>query len=577
MILYHLDAMLWPILGSATFIALIGVYLWRRRGDTDGALPLALTAFVLVLWCLAAAAEVAATDPAVQRRWFVIRDAFTLPGVVLAFWFAIAYAGLQRWVTRPLVAVLVAATAAHVLLSIVDGGRLLWSNIWLDGEVQGDRTTLGLLFGAFAVAMFLASTAVFLLLFVRSPAHRQPVAVILIGQVALRVLYPMVVFEIAYIPNIVAGVIGFDFVTAMYALALFRLRLFDLVPVARQTMFVRLPDPLLVLDPAGRIADLNEAAERLLEPPSRAVIGRPLATALAAFPGVAEGIGRSDPTAREVSFDRPTGARTYEVVSTPLSDWQGRPIGRLVLMHDITALRAVEAQLLERERVLAAVEERERMARELHDGLSQDLWLAKLKTCRLMALPDLPDEARVLTDEVTVALDAGLDDARDAVAAMRLTAEQGETLCQLLERRLEDFEDRFGLAVELDCPRELPAISPRAETEALRITQEALTNVRRHADATVVRVRAAVAGGLLVVEIRDNGRGFDPATTAKSAYGLAGMRERATLIGGDLQVESAPQRGTCVRLTIPVGASVVPAGTVEPELVAPDPIPASVS
>ncbi|MDA8201376.1 MAG: hypothetical protein M0Z49_01170 [Chloroflexi bacterium] len=111
---YHYDPLLWPTLGSAAFIAAIALYLWRRRTTTKGALPLALVALLLALWCVGGAAEVAATDLATQRAWFLLRDALTIPSVVLAFWFALEYAGLERALTRPVVAVLAGVTIAHV-------------------------------------------------------------------------------------------------------------------------------------------------------------------------------------------------------------------------------------------------------------------------------------------------------------------------------------------------------------------------------------------------------------------------------------------------------------------------------
>ena len=552
---YHYDPLLWPTLGSAAFIGAIALYLWRRRATTKGAFPLALVALLLAVWCLGGAAEVAATDIATQRAWFLLRDALTIPSVVLAFWFALEYAGLERWLTRPVVAVLAGVTIAHVGLDLVDGGRLVWSSVWWNGgQVQGTRTPLGLAFAGGVVLLFVLSTAVFLFLFVRSPAHRMPVALILVGQVALRVLYPLGVFNIVYVPNIVSGVVGFDCVAVMYAVALFRFRLFDLVPVARETILARMPDAMLVLDAGGRIADANEAALRLVGRGGRGVLGQPAATALAASPELARSVVDTD-TSGEASYETEDGSCTCQVSSTPLSDWQGRPMGRLVLLHDITALRRIEAQLLVQERALAAAAERERLARELHDGLAQDLWLAKLKVTRLATQPELGPEARALTDEVTAAVDAGMAEAREAVATMRAAWGTSESLRELLSRSLDDFEDRFGLSVEFDCGADLPALSSRAEAETLRIVGEALTNVRRHADATVVRVRGAVDDGRLVLEVRDNGRGFDPGSIGDTAYGLAGMRERAARIGAQIEIESAPRRGTRVRLVVPGGAA----------------------
>ena len=134
----------------------------------------------------------------------------------------------------------------------------------------------------------------------------------------------------------------------------------------------------------------------------------------------------------------------------------------------------------------------------------------------------------------------------------------------MLAHSVDDFADRFGLRVEFECEEDLPPLSPRAQAEALRIAQEALTNVRRHADASLVRVRAAVEDGRLVLVVGDNGCGFDPATVGETAYGLASMRERAALIGGELRIDSAPQDGTRVSLLVPLQLATAPAMTIAP-------------
>ena len=558
---YDFTPSVWPILASAAFMPLLAALLWRRR-EVRGAVPLSILAILTGALCLAMAAETAATGIDARKAWFLARDALVLPSGIVILWFALEYASLERYLSRPLIAALVGSVLLHLVLYLPEGGQLLWSRVWWDGDVRGELATLGIAFTAYAFAAFVLSTAILLVLFVRSPAHRAPVALIVAGHVAVRVVYPLAALKIVELPN-AANVLVLDFAALMYATALLRFRLFDLVPMARQTILERMPDGLLVLDSGGRLADVNEAILRLLGLERGAVLGRPVATGLAAYPDLARAIVVHQESRAEVSLESERGPSTCELSSTPLADWQGRPIGRLVLLHDITALRRLEAQLVERERALAGAQERERLARELHDGLAQDLWLAKLKATRLAAQPDLGPEARALSDEVTLAVDAGIAEARHAVAAMRLPAETNGGLRELLERSLEDFEDRFGLGVEVDFGPDLPALSARTEAETLRIVHEALTNVRRHADATVVRVRASVDDGRLVLEIRDNGRGFDLGSVGDTAYGLAGMRERAAIIGGEIEIDSAPGKGTCVRLGVPVAGDAAVA-TVAP-------------
>jgi signal transduction histidine kinase len=221
---------------------------------------------------------------------------------------------------------------------------------------------------------------------------------------------------------------------------------------------------------------------------------------------------------------------------------------------DLRALRAANAAL-DRMRVTeierAALEERARVAREIHDGLAQQLWFAKLKFDRLA--PQVPSEAGSLSEEVSQALDAAIIEARQATLTMRASVDQDLPLGDMIQRQVDDFVQRSGLRAELQAAPELPAaIQPRHQVELLRILQEALTNVRRHADATVVRIRADVVDRALVLTVVDNGRGFDPGTAREDGLGLLGMEERARLIGGQLRVISAPSDGTQVQLTLPL-------------------------
>jgi len=206
----------------------------------------------------------------------------------------------------------------------------------------------------------------------------------------------------------------------------------------------------------------------------------------------------------------------------------------------------------------AALEERTRLSRELHDGLAQDLWLAKLKVGRLGSLPDLSPTARDVCGEVAGAIDAGLADARQAVMTLRLGSEPAVSMTELLARYVDDFGERFGLRTSFECDGDLPRLPPRAEAELLRIVQEALNNVARHADATFVRVRAGVSGSKLELAVGDNGSGFEPDLVREGRFGLASMRERAQMIGGELTIDSRPQDGTRIHVAVPleVGGSV---------------------
>jgi two-component system sensor histidine kinase UhpB len=204
----------------------------------------------------------------------------------------------------------------------------------------------------------------------------------------------------------------------------------------------------------------------------------------------------------------------------------------------------------------ATLEERARLAREIHDGLAQHLWFAKLKFERLSST--LADDDRPLAMDVTQALDAAIVEAREALVTMRSGLDEDVPFADMLERTVDDFESRSGLRVEFAVSSGMPAtLGPRVQVELLRIVSEALTNVRKHADATTVRVKAEVSDGEILIKITDNGRGFSQDEAFAQGMGLQGMRERAGLIGGSLMVMSEISGGTSIEVRAPVVATGV--------------------
>lgn len=559
---YEYTPWIWPSLGSAAFTGAVGLYLWRRR-ETPGALPLALGALVMALWCLANAAETAATDFGTQQLWFVCRDALGLPGAIAALWFTLEYAGFGRLLTRPVVALLVGSVIVHAPLYVIDGGRLLWSEVWWEGGIRADLNPVGAAFNAYGFGVFLLATAVFLILFARSPAHRLPVALILLGQVAIRAAYPLGALNLAHLPNFPLIILAFDFATLMYVIALFRFRLFDLVPVARETIIERMPDGMLVLDVNDRVADLNRAAEVLFDVPRSQALGCPVATLPGASGDLARLLAEPANGKGKVPVGGGEGQRWCHVSTTPLVDWHRLPIGRLVLLDDITDSRRAEEQLVERERALAAVQERERMARELHDSVGQVLGYVSMEADavrKLLADGRRAEAAEQLARVAAVAREAHAD-VRAYIEELHDVPSVQRPFLDALRREVDAFARNYGVPVELSIHSALDAPAPGQEEQAqlLRIVLEALTNARRHAAARQVRIDLDAEDSRVRIVIADDGRGFDTAAVAADddgRYGLRFMRERVEQLHGELEILSAPGRGTRLVVRVPLHLAI---------------------
>jgi signal transduction histidine kinase len=202
----------------------------------------------------------------------------------------------------------------------------------------------------------------------------------------------------------------------------------------------------------------------------------------------------------------------------------------------------------------ASLAERNRLAREVHDGLAQDLWVAKLAAERLGQARDM-DQVRDIHRELEDLIGVSIADARESVMALREAGKSGTALSEMLERYVRRFGEQTGLDTDLRIdPPEFGVLAPEVSGELLRIAQEALNNVRRHADATAVTVDLVRADDAIRLTVRDNGIGFD-LSQRSAGYGLESMRERAAIAGGTLSIESGPASGTVVTVELAAGGT----------------------
>lgn len=228
---------------------------------------------------------------------------------------------------------------------------------------------------------------------------------------------------------------------------------------------------------------------------------------------------------------------------------------RLIELFALHAGIAIEnARLHETVGRLAVIEERDRIGKDLHDGIIQSMYGVSLS---LEDLPELmaddPSEARVRVDRSIDALNDTIRDLRGFIFGLRPELVDRIDLVGLLVALTEQLHQNSLVEVTLELPEHLDEPPAHVRAELLQIAREALSNVARHAGATEAAVRLAADETDLQLEIRDNGRGFDPSTTPREGhFGLANMRARATALGGALHVESGAVGGTHIIVRIPV-------------------------
>jgi len=227
---------------------------------------------------------------------------------------------------------------------------------------------------------------------------------------------------------------------------------------------------------------------------------------------------------------------------------------RLIEMLAAHAAVAIEnARLLERSRELSIVEERNRMARELHDAVSQKLFglVLNAESASTLLRRDPEAAAEQLARLSEVAHDA-LEELRGLIFELRPASLEEEGLAATLRKQVDMLERVHGRDIELRITG-TTAAPPETESEVLRIAQQALDNALRHADAERIELRLQGRDGRLTVTVADDGVGFDPRAPGLRSrrLGLTSMEERARALGGTLAVVSRPGEGTTVTLEVP--------------------------
>jgi signal transduction histidine kinase len=225
------------------------------------------------------------------------------------------------------------------------------------------------------------------------------------------------------------------------------------------------------------------------------------------------------------------------------------------LLASHAAIAITNARLLERSRELSIVSERNRLALELHDVVSQKLFSVVLTAEAAGTLLDRDaDGARELLERVQERAREALGELRSLILELRPPDLERDGLSEALRKHVEVLRGLHGTRVEL-AAEDAPEVDAARAGEVLRIAQEALQNALRHAAASTVTVRLAGAAGVVVLEVRDDGAGFDPGDPElrSTHLGLTSMEERARRLGGRLEIRSDPGGGTVVRLEAPCG------------------------
>jgi two-component system NarL family sensor kinase len=239
-------------------------------------------------------------------------------------------------------------------------------------------------------------------------------------------------------------------------------------------------------------------------------------------------------------------------------DWRELSSADLRLLYtvgDMLGIAIERARLFAASSQLGALEERNRLAREIHDTLAQGLSAITLQLETADALLAGGGELERVQQAVQQALNltrANLEEARRSVHDLRAAPLEGRSLPEALKKLLQTFFAETGLISQFRVYGGAHPLPVAVEAGLYRVAQEALNNVAQHAEASMVKLKLQITPERVVLRISDNGRGFEENCIELNRYGIVGMNERVNLLGGTFKLQSSPGAGTKIEVTVPL-------------------------
>jgi signal transduction histidine kinase len=559
LMIYHPIKAIWFYLLTAAVLAALAGYAWQYRRAPAArywVLSLSLRASFLLALVMVTVSPVLAD----KILWAKIQQMSALVIIPTFFLFVVNIAEQKGRLARTVVAALVALTVFCMLALLTTG----WHG-WFWRGVLWDGVTFGIVRGPIYWAVMGIAYCQFLLVSVLCVIWARRASGLRRWQIAALPADPLISLagHILWTIDQQAGIIpplplAFLLSGLTWTWIFFRLRVLSLMPLAESTVIGNIDDSLIITDDQDYIMEFNPSAKRRFGDKAPVLIGRPFREVFAPWPAMTALLDIKAATEGEIRLE---GSGDYSYHVTPLIGWGNMNIGKAIVLHDTTGLKQAQAQIVEQQKALSIMAERDRLGRELHDGAGQ-LWgyinmqveaarslLAKNETARADSL--LERLAGITRDVHT--------DIRESITGLRTATVEEHGLWRTLADYLQWFRHNNNIDAELVVDEGLSAgrLPPTTGAQLLRIVQEALTNVRKHAGARHVKVVVRQHGDTAEIRVEDDGRGLDPALAAakKGSYGLRIMEERAREAGGQLAVESAPNAGTTVVITLPLAQS----------------------
>jgi len=373
------------LLGAMISLGL-ALYAWRRR-TVPGAVTFIVLALAVAGWCLGYSLEILSTDLTGKLFWARLQY-FGIAALPVAWMtFALQYTRRDSWLTRRnLLLLLIIPIITILLVWTNDIHGLIWSQVVLDtsGPFPAMQVSYGAWFWVqwiYAYLLLLFGTVLLIRMVTTFPdLYRWQAILLLFGAIVPWFGNVAYILNLTRIPNLDLTPFAFSLSGVAVGWSLFRLRFFDIMPVARRTVVDSMSDAVIVLDRQNRIVDLNPAAGRLIESPNSDAVGRTVTQVLSGWAELLVHCRDQTESQAELVKYGTAGVQHFEMQISPLYDRQHRPTGRLIVLRDITARKAADEALHESEerfrQVVSSLSDHVYTTEFTRDGHQTNLFIA---------------------------------------------------------------------------------------------------------------------------------------------------------------------------------------------------------
>lgn len=557
---------IWPLIISAMTSLSLGIYVLLMRRNTKGMISFMLSIFVATIWSLSNALEMSAVDLSSKLFWANMQYfAYGyFPVTLLAL--CMEFTGHDEWIKSKRILWLAIMPTIIIILVWTDSFHgLIRYGIHLDysGPFPVISKKFGPVFYIHAVySHFLSITAWLLVIkavFIKNTAYRKQAVALFFGMSLIIIPSLLYILGIGPVKKFDITPVFFGPAGIIITWGIYRYRLFDLIPLARAKVIETMDVGMMVTDLQNWVLDVNPAFERIVGLPISKISGKSVEEACSKIPELVRACIDRSINQTEFSIKKKENMNVYEALLSFLTDSGGVSIGRLVVIYEITKKKQAQQEFLRQQRRFAVIEERERMARDMHDNLGQVLGFINLQAqgIRQEQINSGIEIAAEKLDKLINAAQSAHDEIREYIRDARNIAALEKGFTAVMKRDITTFEEQTGIHVERDIPPEFTGeeLEPNVLLNLLNIIREALNNVRKHAKASYVKITFLTHQEELCVTVEDDGKGFEVIQNDRSInsqFGLHIMRERALEIGAKVDIKSTLGKGSKVIFCLPL-------------------------